>query len=68
MAELFYSFQAGEFFSSAQSSAAAQQREIEVQPMGERSMDSPLLLEQVQLCTFLFRIFVILSSFSFTLE
>ncbi|KAL6212847.1 hypothetical protein ACLB2K_018062 [Fragaria x ananassa] len=37
---------AGEFFSSAQSSAAAQQREIEVQPMGERSMDSPLLLEQ----------------------
>ncbi|KAL6216213.1 hypothetical protein ACLB2K_009439 [Fragaria x ananassa] len=37
---------AGEFFSSAQSIAAAQQREIEVQPMGERSMDSPLLLEQ----------------------
>ncbi|KAL6215711.1 hypothetical protein ACLB2K_015139 [Fragaria x ananassa] len=37
---------AGEIFSSAQSSAAAQQREIEVQPMGERSMDSPLLLEQ----------------------
>ncbi|KAM5565028.1 V-type proton ATPase subunit a3-like [Rosa sericea] len=37
---------AGEFFSSAQSSATAQQREIEVQPLGERSIDSPLLLEQ----------------------
>ncbi|XP_062022288.1 V-type proton ATPase subunit a3-like isoform X2 [Rosa rugosa] len=37
---------AGGFFSSAQSSATAQQREIEVQPLGERSIDSPLLLEQ----------------------
>lgn len=37
---------AGEFFSSAQSSAAAQQRETEVPHMGERSIDSPLLLEQ----------------------
>ncbi|XP_050267591.1 V-type proton ATPase subunit a3-like [Quercus robur] len=37
---------AGEFFYSAQGSAAAQQREIEVQHIGEGSMDSPLLLEQ----------------------
>lgn len=37
---------AGEFFHSAQGSAAAQQREIEVQHIGEGSMDSPLLLEQ----------------------
>ncbi|EXC04207.1 Vacuolar proton translocating ATPase 100 kDa subunit [Morus notabilis] len=37
---------AGEFFCSAQNSAAAQQREFEVQHSGERSIDSPLLLEQ----------------------
>lgn len=37
---------AGEFFCSAESIAAAQQREIEVQHIGERSIDSPLLLEQ----------------------
>ncbi|XP_075649667.1 V-type proton ATPase subunit a2-like [Castanea sativa] len=37
---------AGEFFHSAQGNAAAQQREIEVQHIGEGSMDSPLLLEQ----------------------
>ncbi|KAM3710745.1 hypothetical protein ACJW31_01G054100 [Castanea mollissima] len=37
---------AGEFFHSAEGNAAAQQREIEVQHIGEGSMDSPLLLEQ----------------------
>lgn len=37
---------AGEFFHSAQSSAAAQQRELEVQHIGDGSIDSPLLLEQ----------------------
>ncbi|KAK9270985.1 hypothetical protein L1049_026573 [Liquidambar formosana] len=36
----------GEFFYSAQSSASAQHREIEVQNIGEGSIDSPLLLEQ----------------------
>ncbi|KAF6160529.1 hypothetical protein GIB67_019469 [Kingdonia uniflora] len=39
-------FQAGEFFYSTQSDAAAQQREIEVQNVGEESINSPLLLEQ----------------------
>ncbi|PON52001.1 ATPase, V0 complex, subunit 116kDa [Parasponia andersonii] len=37
---------AGEFFYSAQSIAAAQQKEFEVQQTGEGSIDSPLLLEQ----------------------
>ncbi|CAI0382968.1 unnamed protein product [Linum tenue] len=37
---------AGEFFNSAQSTAAAHQREFEAQNGGEGSMDSPLLLEQ----------------------
>ncbi|KAH7524153.1 hypothetical protein FEM48_Zijuj06G0089000 [Ziziphus jujuba var. spinosa] len=37
---------AGEFFSSAQSSAAAHQREFEGQHNGEGSIDSPLLIEQ----------------------
>ncbi|XP_062164607.1 V-type proton ATPase subunit a3-like [Alnus glutinosa] len=37
---------AGEFFHSAESSAAAQQRELEVQNIAEGSIDSPLLLEQ----------------------
>ncbi|XP_022769093.1 V-type proton ATPase subunit a3-like [Durio zibethinus] len=37
---------AGEFFHSAQSSAAAKQREVEAQQRGEGSIDSPLLLEQ----------------------
>ncbi|KAM1662958.1 hypothetical protein ACFX13_043242 [Malus domestica] len=37
---------AGEFFNSAQSTAAALQRELEVQHSMERSIDSPLLLEQ----------------------
>lgn len=46
----FVSFQAGEFFCSAQSSAAAQQREFEARNTGEGSVDSPLLLEQVQIC------------------
>ncbi|KAG7020475.1 V-type proton ATPase subunit a3 [Cucurbita argyrosperma subsp. argyrosperma] len=36
----------GEFFHLAQSIAAAQQRELEVQQNGEGSIDSPLLLEQ----------------------
>ncbi|KAJ8772709.1 hypothetical protein K2173_027886 [Erythroxylum novogranatense] len=36
---------AGEFFHSAQSSAAAQQRELEGHSNGEGSIDSPLLLE-----------------------
>ncbi|XVE94623.1 hypothetical protein REPUB_Repub02eG0024700 [Reevesia pubescens] len=37
---------AGEFFHSAQSSAAAKQREVEAQLRSEGSIDSPLLLEQ----------------------
>lgn len=39
-------FQAGEVFNSAQRSATAQQREHEHRRV-ERSLDSPLLLEQV---------------------
>lgn len=46
-----FSFQAGEFFSSAQSSAAAHQREFEGQHNGEGSIDSPLLIEQVCFCS-----------------
>ncbi|XP_059636860.1 V-type proton ATPase subunit a3-like [Cornus florida] len=37
---------AGEFFHSAQSNATAQQREYETYPLGEGSIDSPLLFEQ----------------------
>lgn len=37
---------AGEFFHSAQSTAAAQQEEIESHHTGEESIDTPLLLEQ----------------------
>ncbi|KAM7517231.1 hypothetical protein LguiA_006814 [Lonicera macranthoides] len=37
---------AGEYFSSAQSSATAQQREFKEHRLGEGSIDSPLLLEQ----------------------
>ncbi|CAN1824201.1 V-type proton ATPase subunit a3 [Linum perenne] len=37
---------AGEFFNSAQSTAAAHQREFEAHNGGEGSIDSPLLLEQ----------------------
>ncbi|KAH0744698.1 hypothetical protein KY290_032691 [Solanum tuberosum] len=37
---------AGEFFHSAQNSATAQQKELEEHMHGERSIDSPLLLEQ----------------------
>ncbi|KAK9286858.1 hypothetical protein L1049_015264 [Liquidambar formosana] len=37
---------AGEFFHSAQSTAMAQQSEIESHPIGEESLDTPLLLEQ----------------------
>lgn len=40
---------AGEFFYSAQSSATAQQREIEARQTGDGSLDSPLLLEQEML-------------------
>ncbi|KAG1362468.1 V-type proton ATPase subunit a3 [Cocos nucifera] len=40
---------AGEFFYSAQSSATAQQREIEAQQVFDGSLDSPLLLEQESL-------------------
>ncbi|XP_078447915.1 V-type proton ATPase subunit a3-like [Wolffia australiana] len=36
----------GEFFYSAQSDAAAQQREVEAQSIGDASIDSPLLVEQ----------------------
>ncbi|KAL5778108.1 hypothetical protein ACOSP7_011034 [Xanthoceras sorbifolium] len=39
---------AGEFFASAQSRAAAQQRELEGLHNGEGSIDSPLFLEQLQ--------------------
>ncbi|GFY86113.1 vacuolar proton ATPase A3 [Actinidia rufa] len=38
---------AGEFFYSAQSNAAAQQREYEAHHLGEGSIDSPLLMEQL---------------------
>lgn len=44
---IVFLFQAGEFFHSAQSNAAAKQREAEAQQRGEGSIDSPLLLEQV---------------------
>ncbi|KAL1820792.1 hypothetical protein ACET3Z_015661 [Daucus carota] len=37
---------AGEFFHSAQSNAVAQQRETDAYRVGDRSVDSPLLLEQ----------------------
>nr|XP_016498908.1 PREDICTED: V-type proton ATPase subunit a2-like [Nicotiana tabacum] len=37
---------AGEFFHSAQNSATDQQKEVEEHAHGERSIDSPLLLEQ----------------------
>ncbi|THU67042.1 hypothetical protein C4D60_Mb05t20490 [Musa balbisiana] len=40
---------AGEFFYSAQSSATAQQREIDARQTGDGSLDSPLLLEQEML-------------------
>ena len=45
---LFSSFQAGDFFYSTRSSATAQQREIEAHSISEESVDTPLLLEQVQ--------------------
>ncbi|KAG2409692.1 V-type proton ATPase subunit a3 [Vigna angularis] len=41
----------GEFFSSAKSNAVAQQRKLEVQITVERSIDSPLLLEQEETST-----------------
>jgi V-type H+-transporting ATPase subunit a len=44
---LIVSPQAGEFFYSAQRSAAAQQREMEANQSSETSLESPLL-EQVQ--------------------
>ena len=47
---LFIWFQVGEFFHLAQSIAAAEQREQEVQQNREGSIDSPLLLEQVCFC------------------
>ncbi|KAA3454210.1 V-type proton ATPase subunit a3 [Gossypium australe] len=37
---------AGEFFTSAQRSATAQQREMESQQMGDRTLETPLLREQ----------------------
>ena len=45
--DIVFLFQAGEFFQSAQSSAAAKQREAEALQRGEGSIDSPLLVEQV---------------------
>lgn len=43
--------QASEIFHSAKSSAVAQhEEEIDVQILGEESIDSPLLLEQVVFC------------------
>lgn len=44
-----WSIQAGEFFHSAQSIAAAQNQEFKAHILGEGSIDSPLLLEQVLL-------------------
>lgn len=44
---ILFSFQAGEFFESAQRNASFQQREIEASSIGEGSIESPLLLEQV---------------------
>ncbi|KAI9186975.1 hypothetical protein LWI28_022954 [Acer negundo] len=49
-----YAAQAGEFFTSAQSRAAAQLRELEGRHNGEGSIDSPLLLEQVKFLSFYF--------------
>lgn len=48
----FLILQAEEFFPLAQRSATAQQRELEAQHIGEGSIDSPLLLEQVMLGDF----------------
>lgn len=45
--KLLLLLQAGEFFHSAQNSATDQQKEVEEHAHGERSIDSPLLLEQV---------------------
>ncbi|KAK3009734.1 hypothetical protein RJ639_013076 [Escallonia herrerae] len=41
---------AGEFFHSAQSIATAQQKEVEEHRLGDGSIDSPLLSEQVLFC------------------
>lgn len=49
-----FSFQAGEFFYSAQNTAVAWQREVEAHHIGEGSIDSPLLLEQVLFCSLIF--------------
>ena len=43
-----FCLQAGEFFHSTKSIAAVQQRELEAESLGEGSIDSPLLLEQVR--------------------
>ena len=56
--KLISAFQAGEFFHSAQSSALEQQREYESRPTGEETLETPLLLEQVQASTFLFLTFI----------
>jgi V-type H+-transporting ATPase subunit a len=43
------SFQAGEFFHSAESSARLQQREVESRQTGDDALDTPLLVDQVQI-------------------
>lgn len=65
------SFQVGEFFPSAQNTAVAHQRELEVQTSVEGSIDSPLLLEQVYaialyfcLLLYLFGLFLLLTLLS----
>lgn len=56
---IFILFQAGEFFNSAQKKATAKQREEEHRRV-ERSIDSPLLLEQVLICYLLLHVFMLL--------
>lgn len=48
---LSINLQAGEFFSSALTSAAAQQREMESQQTGEMTIETPLLTDKVQMPT-----------------
>lgn len=45
--KVIMSFQAGEFFHTAQTSAIEQQREYESRQVGEASLDTPLMMEQV---------------------
>ena len=56
--KIIFCFQASEYFHSAYSNAIEQQREIESRQIGEESLDTPLLLDQV--LTLIGFIFVVL--------